>query len=184
MTSPVQVFRPGDDRPGGTDRLPEEPATEQTDMSEQSEEAVRRQVLLPAVRHRVGLFVAGEDLLEKRGAEERKQGQVFQSVTAVRGRIDESDTVWRPHEVTRPQISMDACRRFLAFAADPGEGSGSDRIDRRGDRRPIRTREIPGNRSDQRTQALLDPIVGEVVDRLGRHLEGIVEGAEERLRSR
>ena len=88
------------------------------------------------------------------------------------------------HEISRPQISVDACRGLLVLAADPGENSGRDCIDRRGDRGSILTREIPGNRRDQRTQALLGPIVGEVADGLGGHLEGIVEGTEERLRSR
>ena len=96
MTSPVQLFRPGDDRPGGTDRLPEEPTTEQTDMREQSEEAVNRQVIPPTVQHRMFLFVTGIDLVEIRGSEETEQGQILQAVTAVRGRIDESDPVGRP----------------------------------------------------------------------------------------
>src|SRR5699024_12109160 len=97
-------------------------------MGEQSEEAVDRQIVPPVLGHRMSLLVAGEDLVEERGAEAGEQSEILQAVRAVRGRIDERAPIGGAHEVTRPQIAMPASRMIHTFTADSVERTDRDRL--------------------------------------------------------
>src|SRR5699024_7657346 len=66
--SPAQGIGSSSDRTGRTQGLAQEAAAEDPDMGEQSEEAVDRQIGPPVLGHRMSLLVAGEDLVEERGA--------------------------------------------------------------------------------------------------------------------
>ena len=119
-------------------------------MGEQSEEAVDRQIVPPVLGHRMSLLVAGEDLVEERGAEEGEQSEILQAVPAVRGRIDERSPIGGPHEVTRPQITMHASRSLHTFTADSVERTVRDRLHRRGDGGCLLGREVTLDGRQQR----------------------------------
>ena len=148
-------------------------------MREQSEEEVRGQVLLPVARQRMLLRVALEDVLEVRGLEQGEHREVLEAVAAVRGRVDERRPVGRPHQVPRPQVAVHARGRLGALAADAVEGAVGDHVDGLVDGVVPVGPEGAGDLVGQGAQALLGPVPRELLLRLRRDGEGVLERAEE-----
>ena len=88
-------------------------AAEQNDVSQQGVELVEPDTSPPTLAQRADSLIALEDLAEVRASEQCQHGEVRLAVTALRRGVDEDDSPGRPHDVSAPQVAMQAGRTFV-----------------------------------------------------------------------